>query len=391
MCAACVRANPAVLDILPIYDSELHVADSAPYIKAKQIVDAGLATGANTRVAILDTGIDYTHSQLGGAGTVEAYAEAFNNRTVAPTWPQGSVLGGYDFINNDPNPIDPTTEGHGTWVASSVNGIAPDTSFYAYTVCTTSCPGVAQIRALEAAMDPNGDGNLEDRVDIINMSLGGQFGSTQNTSGTQFLIHRAVNLGVNVVISAGNDGNIPFRVGGPSTTPNALSVGAMTHPTIEVGLFDSTMIDGEDVVMVAAGFNKTFDFSFNSSTTPLVVIPGSYTACDPLAEDVDLTGKAVLLSRGTCGFVVKAKVAQDRGAAFVIIANSNPGEAPIIAGGSDDSVTVPTIMITKEVGDAIKAKLDAGDEVSYDITSSAKSSAGQSRPLLLVVHQWMGY
>ncbi|MDP4945608.1 MAG: S8 family serine peptidase [Alishewanella sp.] len=376
-----LRANPAVVDIMPIYDSELHVADSAPYIKAKQIVDAGLATGANTRVAILDTGIDYTHSLLGGPGTAEAYSAAIaaSAQSTAPAWPQGSVIGGFDFINNDPNPIDPAAEGHGTWVASAVNGIAPDTSFYGYKVCApapVNCTGVAQLRALEASMDPNSDGNLEDRVDIINMSLGGQFGSTQTTSGTQFLIQRAVNLGVNVVISAGNDGNIPFRVGGPSTTPNALSVGAMTNPATSVGVFESAEIDGEDVVMVAAGFNKTFDFSFNSSTTPLVVIPGSYTACDPLAEDVDLTGKAVLLSRGTCGFVVKAKVAQDRGAAFVIIANSNPGEAPIVAGGTDDSVTVPTIMITKEVGDALKAKLDAGDMVDYSISSVAKSGAG---------------
>ncbi|MCF4010717.1 S8 family serine peptidase [Rheinheimera sp. UJ63] len=376
-----LRANPAVVDIMPIYDSELHVADSAPYIKAKQIVDAGLATGANTRVAILDTGIDYTHSLLGGPGTAEAYSAAIaaSAQSTAPAWPQGSVIGGYDFINNDPNPIDPAAEGHGTWVASAVNGIAPETSFYGYKVCApapVNCTGVAQLRALEAAMDPNGDGNLEDRVDIINMSLGGQFGSTQRTSGTQFLIHRAVNLGVNVVISAGNDGNIPFRVGGPSTTPNALSVGAMTNPVTSVGVFESAKIDGDDVAVVAAGFNKSFDFSFNSSTTPLVVIPGSYLACDPLAEDVDLTGKAVLLSRGTCGFVVKAKVAQDRGAAFVIIANSNPGEAPIVAGGTDDSVTVPTVMITKEIGDTIKAKLDAGEVVSYDIKSAAKSGAG---------------
>lgn len=368
----------AVSQILPIYDSELHVADSAEYIRALQTVQSGKATGEGVRVAVLDTGIDYTHAIFGGPGTPAAHAAAAaaSAQSVAPTWPIGQVVGGYDFINNDPNPIDPLTAGHGTSVAHSVTGIAPNVSLYAYTVCTGGCPGLAQLRALEASMDPNGDGNLEDRVDIINMSLGGQFGSTQTMTGTQFLIHRAVKLGTNMVISAGNDGNIPFRVGGPSTTPNALSVGAMTHPTSAIGVFEQASINGTTAVMTASAFNRSFDFAFSSETTPLVVIPGNYNACDPLAEDVDLTGKAVLVSRGVCAFAQKVLVAQQRGAAFVIIANSNPGEPPIVAGGDDPAVTIPSVMITKEVGDSIKAKLDAGEAVAYNIRSVGKSGAG---------------
>lgn len=373
---AALRNNPLVADVLPLYDSKLHVAASADYIKAKQIVASGKATGEGIRVAVLDTGIDYTHQLLGGSGKLADYDSAFANQSVAPNWPQGQIIGGYDFINNDPNPIDARVDGHGTSVAHSVTGIAPDVSLYAYTVCAENCPAVAQINALEAAMDPNGDGNLDDRVDIINMSLGGQFGSTQTLSGTQFLIQRAVNLGVNLVISAGNDGNVPFRVGGPSTTPNALSVGAMTHPAAAVSVFESALIDGTEAVMTASGFNRRLDFAFSSATHPLVVIPGAYTACDPLDSTIDLTGKAVLVSRGVCAFAQKVKVAQQRGAAFVIIANSNPGEAPIVAGGDDPEVTIPSVMITKEVGDAIKAKLDAGASVSYNIKTVAKSGAG---------------
>jgi hypothetical protein len=374
-----LQQSAAVRKILPIYDSKPMVADSAEYIRAVQTVESGKATGEGIKVAILDSGVDYTHAALGGPGTAEAYAAALSDQTSTPAWPIGQVIGGYDFLRNDPNPIDDVRlagSGHGTSVAHSVAGIAPRVAFYAYTVCTNTCPGVAQLRALEAAMDPNGDGNLEDRVDIINMSLGGQFGSTQTMSGTQFLIQRAVKLGTNMVISAGNDGNVPFRVGGPSTTPNALSVGAMTHPAAAVGVFEEATIDGETTVMVAAGFNRTLDLDFSSATTPLVLIPGEYTACEALAEDVDLTGKAVLVSRGVCAFVEKVKVAQQRGAAFVIISNSNPGEPPIVAGGDDPTVTIPAVMITKEVGDKIKAKLEAGEAVSYEIRSVGKSGAG---------------
>lgn len=376
---AALRQHSAVKNILPVYDSKPMVAASAEYIRAVQTVTSGKATGEGIRVAILDSGVDYTHKLLGGPGTAEAYAAALADQTNPPAWPIGQIVGGFDFLRNDPNPIDDVRlagAGHGTSVANSVSGVAPKVAFYAYTVCTNTCPGLAQLRALEASMDPNGDGNLEDRVDIINMSLGGQFGSTQAMSGTQFLIQRAVKLGTNMVISAGNDGNVPFRVGGPSTTPNALSVGAMTHPTAAIGLFESTVIDGADAVMTASAFNRSFDFAFSSTTTPLVVIPGEYTACNPLAETVDLTGKAVLVSRGVCGFAQKVKVAQQRGAAFVIIANSNPGEAPIVAGGDDPELTIPSVMITKEVGDAIKAKLDAGDTVAYNIRSVARSGAG---------------
>lgn len=374
-----MRKHSAVQNILPIYDSKPMVVDSAEYIRALQTVQSGKATGEGIRVAILDSGVDYTHALLGGPGTTAAYNAALSDQVNAPAWPVGQIIGGYDFLRNDPNPIDDVRlagAGHGTSVAHSVSGIAPKVAFYAYTVCTNTCPGVAQLRALEASMDPNGDGNMEDRVDIINMSLGGQFGSTQAVSGTQFLIQRAVKLGTNLVISAGNDGNVPFRVGGPSTTPNALSVGAMTHPKAAVGVFEAAVIDGATAVMTASAFNRTLDFAFSSANTPLVVVPGEYTACNALPAEVDLTGKTVLVSRGVCAFADKVKVAQQRGAAFVIIANSNPGEAPIVAGGDDPAVTIPSVMITKEVGDAIKAKLEAGETVSYDIRSVGKSGAG---------------
>ena len=95
---ASLRKNPAVKQILPVYDSKPLVAASQEYIKATPVVQSGVATGAGIKVAILDTGIDYTHAALGGAGTEEAYAEAFANQSGTVSWPQGSVVGGYDFV-----------------------------------------------------------------------------------------------------------------------------------------------------------------------------------------------------------------------------------------------------------------------------------------------------
>ncbi|MDP5138033.1 S8 family serine peptidase [Rheinheimera baltica] len=372
---ASLRKNPAVKQILPVYDSKPMVVESQEYIKAKSVVASGIATGAGIKVAILDSGLDYTHAAFGGAGTEEAYDAAFANQS-AVNWPQGKVLGGYDFINNDPNPIDPLSGGHGTSVANSVNGIAPDVEFYAYTVCTGTCPGLAQINALEAAMDPDGDGDLSDRVDVINMSLGGDFGSTDTSGGTQLLIQRAVELGVSMVISAGNDGPNPFIVGGPSTTPNALSVGAMTHPTAETTFITTSTIAGATVPMAAAGFNPVSEFSFNSAENGLVYIAENGLACDEFAEDVDLTGKAVLVDRGACNFTQKVLNAQAKGAVFVIIANNAAEAGPVNAGGSAPGITIPAVGISLEDGQIIKDLLVEGTEVAYSIVSESFATPG---------------
>ncbi|MCF6440946.1 S8 family serine peptidase [Pseudoalteromonas luteoviolacea] len=384
-----IKKNKNVERVLPLRDYELHVAEANEYIKAAPVNLSGY-TGEGQKVAVLDTGLDYTHKVFGGAGTVEAY-EAAQSDPRAVTWPQGQVIGGYDFVRNDPDPIendpnfpDPTSpdddaSSHGTSVSHSVTGIAPDVELYAYSVCGGGCSFAAQLGALEAAMDPNGDGDISDRVDVINMSLGGEFGSTVTSEmdGTQYLIHKFVKLGTNVVISAGNDGNNPFRIGGPSTTPNALSVGAMGHPTIN-DLFAVGTVAGNRVEVGTAGFGFQGEFAFSNEDVELVYPEAAPEGC--LVEDqnnpgetlnpfagMDFTGKAVLIDRGSCAFTEKALNAQEQGAAYVIIANNGPGEAPGL-GGSNPAVTIPTISVQQAVGTQIKDILAADQQPEFNFS-----------------------
>jgi subtilisin family serine protease len=388
-----LKLNPNVARILPLRDFDLHVADVNDYIKAAPVNESG-NTAAGQKVAVLDTGIDYTHKIFGGEGTVEAY-EAAQADPASVSWPQGQVVGGFDYIRNDADPIENDQDfpgsddgytSHGTSVSHSVTGIAPDVELLVYSVCGGGCPFAAQMNALEASMDPNGDGDLSDRADVINMSLGGEFGDTYTEDGTQYLIQRAVRLGTNMVISAGNDGDHPFRIGGPSTTPNALSVGAMTHPTLEQSVASGTLA-GEDVVVQPASFGPqgTVEMSivlgdvvYPDDTTIQNGCNGADDAGNPTNPyaDLDFTDKTVLIDRGACAFTEKVLNAQAQGAAFVIIANNNDDGTPAPMGGSSDAVTIRSIGVNFATGTAIKDAIKAVSKDTLDFKVEMFNVAG---------------
>jgi minor extracellular serine protease Vpr len=135
----------------------------------------------------LDTGIDYTHVALGGPGTIQAYDAAFGSDIYSfenthrdGLFPTERVVGGYDsFLDSssqarpDDDPID--LRGHGTAVASVILGVAPEADLVAVKVCVTagiSCPDFAVILGIEYVLDRNDDGSMDDKVDILNFSLG---------------------------------------------------------------------------------------------------------------------------------------------------------------------------------------------------------------------------
>ncbi|MFY8301092.1 S8 family serine peptidase [Pseudoalteromonas sp. SS15] len=377
-----LKNHPLVEKILPVLDNEIQVADVNKYISADIVNTEKGFTGSSQSVAVLDTGIDYTHKILGGEGTLEAYSAAAADQTSV-TWPQGQVVGGYDAFRGDADPIEndprfdattgtPNATNHGTNVAHSVTGIAPGVELYAYTVCgdrTQNCSGAAQILALEKAMDPNGDGNISDRVDVINMSLGGDYGSTHTQSGTQYLIHKAVKLGTNLVISAGNDADHPFIVGGPSTTPNALSVGAMTHPVEQIVTSKrEASLNGSAVAFGTASFGEQGPLSFTSEGKEFIYPDANQEACVEFAEGTDFTGKVVLVDRGGCGFSDKVLNAQKAGASFVIVVNNkaNDGAFGMAASPGAEAVTIRSFMLSLEDGQVVKDAIANGR--AFDLT-----------------------
>lgn len=91
--------------------------------------------------------------------------------------------------------------------------------------------------------------------------------------------------------------------------------------------------------------------------------------CDTFnaANAAAVSGKVAIISRGTCSFVIKVKNAQNAGAVGVVLANNV--EAAIAPGGSDATITIPSVGIALSAGNALKAAVPAA--VPYGSRSKA--------------------
>jgi subtilisin family serine protease len=373
-----IAALPGVVKVRRVVNHEMSLSETVPYIGAAAAQASGF-DGTGVRVAVLDSGIDYTHKNLGGPGTAAAYLAAYGedpfdarNTTVdASLFPTQKVVGGFDFVGDlwptygdrteDPNPID--FEGHGTHVADIIagksldgthKGVAPGAKLLAVRVCSavaTSCNGVAILKGLDYALDPNGDGDLSDAVDVINLSLGSSYGQIEDDS--TLAVSTAVDLGVVVVVAAGNDANKPYIVSSPSIAPGAISVAQTAVPSASLyglkvnspaaiaGVYNNTAT--VDWAPIGAGFSGD------------VVAVG--TAC-PGAVLPDLTGKVALIDRGTCSISLKVDLAGQAGAKGVLIGLIAPGDAVSFSYGGG-TILPPTLVIQQSLSLAIKANIGA--------------------------------
>lgn len=165
--------------------------------------------------------------------------------------------------------------------------------------------------------------------------------------------------------SAVNNGRVVWS--GPNVTANAPLV---------LGSYEGVRLTGtlnREIEYGAASFGAAPSAANFSGAIVLgtdgVAAPGSGTLTDGCeAITAPVAGKIALVDRGLCGFVVKAKNAQNAGAIGVIIANTL-GRASFEPGGTDPTIVVPTIGIGNADGDAIKAALP-GVSAEYFIDPS---------------------
>jgi minor extracellular serine protease Vpr len=333
------------------------------------------ATGAGTVIGIIDTGIDYTHADFGGPGTVAAYDAARAVASQVPPadmFPTAKVIGGWDFVGDtynaddpdndvpspDPNPI-PCAD-HGTHVAGTAAGAgvtqdgrtftgpygsatlpgsfriapgtAPEAKLRAYKVF--GCDGTASDDVIVAAIDQA----VADGVNVINLSLGATFGTAADLDSQA--VNNATKAGVLVVAAAGNEGPNAYVTSSPAAADTALSVAAMDASSPTFPGADLTLPGGGGTIK-AVNANGA-GFSTFTADVKLAGGKAGTLGCDA-ADYTGASGKIVITWRGTCPRVDRAVLGQQAGAAAVIMVNNGSGLPPFE--GPIKDVTIPFLGV----------------------------------------------
>ena len=267
MAALSQRAGVKRVERLRVY--EPLTARSVPAIGAKTAWGTRTTgyDGKGMRIAVIDTGLDYTHAMFGGAGTKEAYQSNDATKVEEGTFPTDKV-DGWDFAGKDysgeddvplpdGDPLDRSGYGHGTHVAGIVAGVGVtkkgrpyDGDYFAgldYSEFLLG-PGVAPkaklfalkifgdkalnstnlvLDALEWCADPNADNDFADRMDVVNLSLGSTLGLEEKHEAEAEVFTNLTRLGSVIVSGAGNSNNDNFyHVAAPGVERSVIAVGS---------------------------------------------------------------------------------------------------------------------------------------------------------------------
>jgi minor extracellular serine protease Vpr len=413
---------PGVAALHAVRTFNLVNVNGVPFIGGPKAWGGFGVTGAGVKVAVIDTGIDYTHADFGGPGTVAAFDTAkaastapANPALFGPAAPK--VKGGFDFVGDaynandpnsvpvpDPNPLD--CNGHGSHTAGTAGGfgvlsngntfrgpydadtvsshswnvgpgVAPNADIYAYRVF--GCAGSSNV--VDLAIDRA----VADGVDVISMSLGSDLGGTDDP--TSVASQRAVDDGIAVIAAAGNAGAGAYIVSSPSTANGVLSVAAMdgSVPTFPGGHFALSTGKALDALNANAA---TFA---DGTTLPVVVVPdasqpgGVSLGCSVAAfQAANVSGKLAVVQRGTCARVAKAIYGRDAGAAAVAMINNASGYPPFEGditsnpdtGQSVAKVTIPFFGIKDTVTGTDGMNLIAADGGSVTLTNKPVANVG---------------
>jgi subtilisin family serine protease len=365
---------------------------SVPFIGADQVHEELDASGEGMTVAVVDTGIDYTHANYGGPGTVAAFESNDPNFVEPGTFPTSKVIGGfdlvgsnYDLLDDDPNndipqpdgdPID-DDDGHGSHTSGTVAGIgvpgeigpgvAPEAKLLAIKVWDEgNSSDDVLVAGYERAMDPNDDGSTADAPDVLSFSGGVDYGTENSVEARA--AQRVVNMGTVFVAAAGNSGNQPvgfsaYITGTPANAPGVISVAA----SIDEFNAQNLTVDNPPTTLPDGGLmvNQEWSPALDSDITNEIVDAREF---DPPADPENPTGTDQLLCdpvggtpfAGKIAFVFKAssttgdcfadeKVvnAQNAGAIAVVLWNGFGGlPSQIGIGGDGSDITVPVVMIS---------------------------------------------
>jgi subtilisin family serine protease len=313
----------------------------------------------------------------------------------------------------DPNPLDCDEDvGHGSHVAGTAAGFGVlangntysgpyDTSTYPsndfrigpgvapkadlYAIRVFGCVGSTDLvgEALEWA--------IENDMDVVNMSLGSPFGSSDGSDAVA--TDNAVKAGIAVVASAGNNADLRYITGTPGAAERAISVAASdtpsTVPFANIALPASGSAPAETVsALVANGATYASPLNLTVKVVRDTTQPGGVSLGCSVADfqaNGGVAGKVAVVQRGVCARVAKAIYAQQAGAAAVVTINNStalpPYESAIFQNpdtGEFYNVTIPMLgvrgLVTTATSDG--AKIVARDNMPVSITTTQSQATG---------------
>jgi minor extracellular serine protease Vpr len=365
---------PGVVQVVGVPRYSIKNVVSVPFIGAPEVWQ-GIPgfRGEHVKIAIIDTGVDYTHANFGGPGTVAAFTAAAATSTLpadptmfGPNAPK--VKGGTDLVGDaydasvagsvpvpDPNPLD--CNGHGSHVSGTATGfgVTNDGTTYhgpydeaAYTAGFGIGPGVAPLADLYMVRVFGCSGSTDvvteaidwavhNDMDVISMSLGSDYGSS--TSADSIASDNAAKAGIVVVAAAGNAGPAPYITGDPSTGTHVISAAAMDARAFLVNGVRITLSSGGGANGVEAN-----SLALPTGSVPALVLTNGAAlslGCNTSDYPASAAGALVIVSRGTCTFDAKVANAQAAGAVALGVVNNAAGFFnPLI-----DVATIPFIEL----------------------------------------------
>jgi minor extracellular serine protease Vpr len=405
-----LAALPGVVAVMPVGRYHLNNAESVPFIGAPAVWQGTPGfRGEGVKIAVIDTGIDYTHANFGGPGTVAAFtaAAAGSTQPADPTLfgPKApKVKGGIDLVGDayngfntpqpDPNPLD--CNGHGSHTSGTAAGfgVGADGKTYhgpydsaAYAQPFQIGPGVAPKAELYAVRVFGCTGSTDlvvdaidwavaNDMDVISMSLGANFGTADDADA--LAVTNAAHAGILVASASGNAGHAPYITSNPGSGDGGISVAAMdshaSYPGAQINLPGGASVEAQD----SNGAPLTGPLGIVVLRT---ATGGVSLGCNE-SEYVDsvIAGKLVVTLRGVCARVLRAQLGQKHGAAAVAMINSSAGY-PVYE-GAIPGVSIPFLGVLPTDGPILTAAATVSSFVANTIqnptyrTAASFSSAG---------------
>ncbi len=397
-------------DMSVIVGEEYHTCETMLVENEVNVFDTGIFDssdsgydGSGMVVAVLDTGLDSNHTAFSVdnftsdklsltyddvADVIDktSASELLEGLTVDDVYVNEKVPYGFDYADSDPD-VYSTHNNHGTHVSGvivgnddTIRGVAPNAQLVSMKIFSDVMDTARSAWILSALEDCVVLG-----VDVINMSIGTACGFSRESDEeiVNGIYDKIREAGISMIVAASNsyssaygseaNGNLALTsnpdtgtVGSPSTYEGVMSVASISGVETPYLKFNNTIIYFTESTNSAAEENKFCETLLGEEKTvdlEYVVIPGVGRSAD--YTGIDVKGKIALVRRGSNTFEEKAIIAQEQGAAGIVIYNNVSGDIKMNVGDA----TLAVCSISQDDGEMLVEKGGGKLKISSKQTS----------------------